>query len=72
MSRRTITRRRFLATSAAASAAAIGFPYIRTSHAAGRLAVKPAIEATNAVTIRSDKMLRKVSSRFSSPGIHQQ
>src|SRR5438045_8530224 len=39
MSRRTITRRRFLATSAAASAAAIGFPYIRTSHAAGKLAI---------------------------------
>src|SRR5256885_9690700 len=39
MSRRTITRRRFLATTAAASAAAISAPYIRTSHAAGKLAV---------------------------------
>ncbi|HZS66035.1 MAG TPA: extracellular solute-binding protein [Burkholderiales bacterium] len=39
MSRRTFTRRRFIATTAAASAAAIGFPYIRTSHAAGSLAV---------------------------------
>src|SRR5690349_10248680 len=32
MSRSTFTRRRFIATTAAASAAAIGFPYIRTSH----------------------------------------
>src|SRR3954466_9808205 len=39
MSRRTFTRRRFLATTAAASAATIGFPYIRTSHAAGSLAL---------------------------------
>jgi ABC-type glycerol-3-phosphate transport system substrate-binding protein len=39
MSRRTFTRRRFLGTTAAASAAAIGFPYIRTSHAAGSLSV---------------------------------
>jgi hypothetical protein len=39
MSRRTFTRRRFLATTAAASAAAIGAPYIRTSHAAGKLAI---------------------------------
>src|SRR3954464_9957084 len=39
MSRRPFTRRRFIATTAAASAAAIGFPYIRTSHAAGSLAV---------------------------------
>ena len=39
MSRRTFTRRRFIATTAAASAAAIGFPYIRTSHAAGSLSV---------------------------------
>src|SRR3954465_5629568 len=39
MSRRPFTRRRFLGTTAAASAAAIGFPYIRTSHAAGSLAV---------------------------------
>jgi ABC-type glycerol-3-phosphate transport system substrate-binding protein len=39
MSRRTFTRRRFIATTAAASAAAIGFPYIRTSHAAGSLQV---------------------------------
>ena len=39
MSRRPFTRRRFLATTAAASAATIGFPYIRTSHAAGRLAI---------------------------------
>src|SRR5438105_8271795 len=38
MSRRTFTRRRFLATSAAAGAA-LSFPYIRTSHAAGKLAV---------------------------------
>ena len=35
MSRRRFTRRRFLA----GTAAAIGFPYIRTSHAAGKLAV---------------------------------
>ena len=39
MTRRTFTRRRFLATTAAASAATIGFPYIRTSHAAGSLSV---------------------------------
>jgi ABC-type glycerol-3-phosphate transport system substrate-binding protein len=39
MSRRPFTRRRFLATTAAASAAAVGFPYIRTSHAAGRLSL---------------------------------
>lgn len=39
MPRRTFTRRRFIATTAAASAAAIGFPYIRTSHAAGSLSV---------------------------------
>ena len=39
MSRRTFTRRRFIATTAAASAAAIGFPYIRTSYAAGSLSV---------------------------------
>src|SRR5438105_13011379 len=39
MSRRTFTRRRFLGTTAAASAAAIGFPYIRTSHAAGSLSL---------------------------------
>src|SRR5690349_12055163 len=39
MSRSTFTRRRFIATTAAASAAAIGFPYIRTSHAAGSLSV---------------------------------
>jgi len=37
--RRSFTRRRFIAGAAAASAASIGFPYIRTSHAAGRLAV---------------------------------
>jgi ABC-type glycerol-3-phosphate transport system substrate-binding protein len=39
MSRSTFTRRRFITTTAAASAAAIGFPYIRTSHAAGSLSV---------------------------------
>ena len=39
MSRRKFTRRRFLAGTAAASAAVIGAPYIRTSHAAGRLAI---------------------------------
>jgi len=39
MNRRTFTRRRFLATTAAASAAVIGAPYIRTSHAAGRLTI---------------------------------
>src|ERR1041384_7064589 len=39
MSRRTFTRRRFIATTAAASAAAIGFPYIRPPHAAGSLSV---------------------------------
>jgi hypothetical protein len=39
MTRRAFTRRRFLGTTAAASAAAIGFPYIRTSHAAGRLTI---------------------------------
>src|SRR6185295_16211902 len=37
--RRSFTRRRFIAGAAAASAASIGFPYIRTSHAAGRLAI---------------------------------
>src|SRR5438093_13302982 len=39
MSRRPFTRRRFLTTTAAASAAVSGAPYIRTSHAAGRLAI---------------------------------
>src|SRR2546421_8281727 len=39
MSRRQFTRRRFLATTAAASAVALGAPYVRTSHAAGRLAI---------------------------------
>src|SRR3989475_2973011 len=39
MSRRQFTRRRFLATTAAASAVAIGAPYVRTSRAAGRLSV---------------------------------
>src|SRR5436305_13857278 len=39
MSSRPFTRRRFIATTAAASAAAVGFPYIRTSHAAGKLSV---------------------------------
>src|SRR5256714_4040983 len=33
------TRRRFIGTAAAASAATIGFPYIRTSHAAGSLSL---------------------------------
>src|SRR6266850_1050893 len=39
MSRRQFTRRRFLATTAAASAVAIGAPYVRTSRAAGKLSV---------------------------------
>ena len=39
MSRHKFSRRRFLASTAAASAAVIGAPYIRTSHAAGKLAV---------------------------------
>src|SRR6267143_938181 len=39
MSRRQFTRRRFLATTAAASAVAIGAPYVRTSRASGRLSV---------------------------------
>src|SRR3989442_12373893 len=39
MSRRQFTRRRFLATTAAASAVALGAPYVRTSRAAGRLSV---------------------------------
>src|SRR3954466_16372241 len=39
MSSRPFTRRRFIATTAAASAAALAFPYIRTSHAAGSLSV---------------------------------
>src|SRR5438445_7203415 len=39
MSRRKFTRRRFLATTAAASAVALGAPYVRTSRAAGRLSV---------------------------------
>src|SRR2546425_10773535 len=39
MSRRQFTRRRFLATTAAASAVAIGAPYVRTSRAAGGLPV---------------------------------
>jgi ABC-type glycerol-3-phosphate transport system substrate-binding protein len=39
MSRGRFSRRRFIATTAAASAAAIGFPYIRTSYAAGSLSV---------------------------------
>src|SRR5256885_10441982 len=39
MSRRQCTGRRFLATTAAASAVALGAPYVRTSRAAGRLSV---------------------------------
>ncbi|MFN2646254.1 MAG: ABC transporter substrate-binding protein [Burkholderiales bacterium] len=39
MPARPFTRRRFIATTAAASAATIGFPYIRTSHAAGSLSL---------------------------------
>jgi hypothetical protein len=39
MTRSPYTRRRFLTTTAAASAAVIGAPYIRTAHAAGRLSV---------------------------------
>src|SRR2546422_6075726 len=39
MSRRQFTRRRFLATTAAAAGVAIGAPYVRTSRAAGRLSV---------------------------------
>jgi len=39
MSKPKFNRRRFLATSAAATATAVTAPYIRTSHAAGKLAV---------------------------------
>jgi ABC-type glycerol-3-phosphate transport system substrate-binding protein len=39
MSNRKFTRRRFLESTAAASAATLAFPYIRTSHAAGKLEV---------------------------------
>ncbi len=39
MTARNFTRRRFLESTAAASATALAFPYIRTSHAAGKLEV---------------------------------
>ncbi len=39
MAARNFTRRRFLGTTAAASATALAFPYVRTSNAAGKLEV---------------------------------
>ena len=39
MAIRKFTRRRFLKSTAAASAAALAFPHLRTSHAAGKLEV---------------------------------
>jgi ABC-type glycerol-3-phosphate transport system substrate-binding protein len=39
MKRSPVTRRRFMATSAAASATMIATPYVRSAHAAGKLAV---------------------------------
>src|SRR5436190_16835798 len=39
MSKPKFDRRRFIATTAAATATVVAFPYIRTSHAAGKLEV---------------------------------
>lgn len=39
MSKHKLTRRKFVATSAAASAAMIAAPYVRTAHAAGKISV---------------------------------
>ena len=39
MARNTISRRRFVATTTAASAAAIAAPFVRTAHAAGKLSI---------------------------------
>ena len=36
-SRKTLTRRKFVASSAAASATMIAAPFVRTAHAAGKL-----------------------------------
>src|SRR5262252_6747066 len=39
MKRRTVTRRRFIATSASASATMLAAPFIKTAHAAGKLSI---------------------------------
>jgi len=39
MKKKSLSRRRFIATSAAASASVIGAPFIRTAHAAGKLSI---------------------------------
>ena len=39
MKRKTLTRRRFMAASAAASASMIAAPFVRTTHAAGKLSI---------------------------------
>jgi ABC-type glycerol-3-phosphate transport system substrate-binding protein len=39
MKRKTVTRRRFLATSTAASAAVLSAPFVRSAHAAGKLSI---------------------------------
>ena len=39
MARTKLTRRQFVATTAAASATAIAAPFVRTAHAAGKLSI---------------------------------
>ena len=39
MKRKTLTRRRFVAASAAASASMMAAPFVRTTHAAGKLTI---------------------------------
>jgi hypothetical protein len=39
MKKMTITRRKFMATSASASTATIAAPFVRTAHAAGKLSI---------------------------------
>ena len=39
MKRKVLTRRRFVAASAAASASMIAAPFVRTAHAAGKLSI---------------------------------
>jgi hypothetical protein len=39
MADKKLTRRRFVATTAAASAAMIAAPFVRTAHAAGKLSI---------------------------------
>ena len=69
MTRRTIGRRRFVSTTAAASATVMAAPFVRTAHAAGKLSIGlwdhwvPSANAASKASSKSGRPRRRSTSR---------